>query len=410
MLQARLHAQTWSTDDFQLAPGLSAYSAQGQAWGISQNGDLFNVGYANKPDGTTPAVIRAQTVASGTVQNLAIGEFLLPGGANAAWNVFASGPVSATQNLFVGGYASDTKGSHWMINASSDGGATWSILNEYQYAAGLNAHCFGLATDGAATLYAAGSAVTKKGGSAVWLVRKGSLGSSGQWAWTVVANQANGSPHSVSVLPGSPQSTVFVAGSETGLVQNSYKPTTWVTRRSTNGGSTWATVDTFPTTRNSYALSSAVDSKGNVTVAGFGWNGSPAPEMWVVRQSMDGGNSWAAIDSTPGRAFGVTTVPRTDGSSLPDDVYVSGDVTVFPTPTTSSMYWVVRKLTASLTQQGTISWTATVVDSFQPVNSQSASADGGVLFAASSGDVCVTGTAADSAGKSHWITRTAPVP
>ena len=187
-----------------------------------------------------------------------------------------------------------------------------------------------------------------------------------------------------------------------GLVQNSYKPSTWATRRSVNGGASWTTVDSFPTTRGSSSQGTAVDSKGNVTVVGFGLNSASEGLLWTVRQSRDKGVTWATIDSTAGRAFGVTTVPRADGTALPDDIYVSGDVT-----TTFSMYWVVRKLTASLSAQGSITWSATVVDSSQPVSAQTVTACGGPIYVPASATLCVTGTAVDSAATHHWITRSA---
>jgi hypothetical protein len=390
---------TWTTDDFQLAPGFNANSGAYHALGFNQNGYLFNVGFATNANRTSPAVIRTQTIASGDIQDLATNEFQLSGSSVNAWKAFASGAVSgAQQNVFVGGLTTDKYGQHWMVNESEDGGMTWSTIEKFQYVSGLGAYCSGLAADGASTLYGAGSALlsSSKKSSSEWFVQKGSLGFGGQWSWTSVDTvSGSGGAISVAVLPSTSPSTVFVCGSVS---------TAWLTRRSTDGGSTWATVDTVA--NDASANSVTLDSRGNVIVVGYALDQADFSLHWTVRLSPDAGTTWAAIYSTPGRAFAVTTVPRTDGSSLPDDIYVSGDQNVPGCCTT----WIVRKLAASLSSQGTISWTATVLDNFQLDTGRDASGWGGIAFLPSSRALCVSGVASDMNFVEHWITRTAALP
>jgi hypothetical protein len=149
-----------------------------------------------------------------------------------------------------------------------------------------------------------------------------------------------------------------------------------------------------------------VDTKGNVTAVGFGMNSVSEGNIWTVRQSRDGGGTWATIDSISGRAFGVTTVPRPDG--LPDDLYVTGDQNEVSN-TSSPTYWHVRKLTASLAVQGAITWTAVDLDDLQLFSGQTASAQGGAVYDSGSDSLIVTGVATDGAAW-HWITRSAALP
>ncbi|HEU0038049.1 MAG TPA: hypothetical protein VFR76_02130, partial [Verrucomicrobiae bacterium] len=79
----------------------------------------------------------------------------------------------------------------------------------------------------------------------------------------------------------------------------------WTVRRSTNGGATWTTVDTFvlPSTGSSIYRAEArgigADALGNLYVVGRAaaqYKGS-GYFHWVVRKTANGGASWTTDDN-----------------------------------------------------------------------------------------------------------------
>ncbi len=93
-----------------------------------------------------------------------------------------------------------------------------------------------------------------------------------------------------------PSGGVFVAGTDATALYNTYA---WVVRHSGDGGATWQTVDTYHVGGNgentvNYAQGVAADGKGNVYVVGLA-NESDIGH-WIVRASSDGGSSWRTID------------------------------------------------------------------------------------------------------------------
>jgi hypothetical protein len=88
----------------------------------------------------------------------------------------------------------------------------------------------------------------------------------------------------------------------------------WTVRFSGNGGETWATVDApFPAGAGAWSVTS--DSQGNVYVTGS----EPATTTyseWVTRKSSNGGQTWQTVDtytlapdkSAVGHGLGVTAV------------------------------------------------------------------------------------------------------
>jgi hypothetical protein len=70
----------------------------------------------------------------------------------------------------------------------------------------------------------------------------------------------------------------------------------WITRRSVDGGTTWATVDDFSVSNgDAQAMSIAIDDDGNVLVGGGASSNSTS--MWKTRRSTDHGATWAEVDS-----------------------------------------------------------------------------------------------------------------
>lgn len=86
---------------------------------------------------------------------------------------------------------------------------------------------------------------------------------------------------------------IYIVGNAGGGVEN------WVVRRSLDRGETWQTVDRFIKPGREYSAASAVtvDSRnGDVYVAGVGGIRFGKLHGWVVRKSTDRGATWTTVD------------------------------------------------------------------------------------------------------------------
>lgn len=260
--------------------------------------------------------------------------------------------------LFATGNRSATVSGRAFVWQSLDHGATWTVSDP---SVGLATVL--LVTDVAAgntdSLYVCGTS----GGR--WMIRKGQRTSSGI-TWSTVDNPTLSGPASIFVRPGSPgqpdevlacgggwtvrrstdggvswatlnspggtyssqnasgvtvgpDGSIYVAGrtsktttTKTKLGKKVVTTTTteygWLTRRSTNGGTTWADVDYVVNGQPSPNL--AVDAFGRIFVVG--WT-SVAPTTWLVRGSADGGVTWLTTDlylpagATTSQAWGIAS-------------------------------------------------------------------------------------------------------
>ncbi|HEU0039095.1 MAG TPA: hypothetical protein VFR76_07470, partial [Verrucomicrobiae bacterium] len=98
----------------------------------------------------------------------------------------------------------------------------------------------------------------------VWTIRKGFGGSSFSAVDAVADCGVNG-------LLVHPTAGIFAVG-QTKIAINGTLTTGWGVRRSTNGGGTWSTIESFQLQRGLYAVaqSIAADAAGNIYLAGSG--------------------------------------------------------------------------------------------------------------------------------------------
>jgi hypothetical protein len=191
---------------------------------------------------------------------------------------------------------------YWYVRKSSDNGATWFTLekdNLYQYAPGKWINASGFAADGSGNIYVVGGAQDASKKSYLhWLVRKSSDG--GQ-TWTLVDDvQGPTSSFGANGAGFVPGAGVFVVGAPFAGWSSS-----WLVRRSPSGQSigepgTWSTVDN-PFAGAAQSVGS--DSDGNIYVVGARFLTSTVKgrattyPAWVTRKSSDGGNSWSTVDT-----------------------------------------------------------------------------------------------------------------
>jgi hypothetical protein len=102
----------------------------------------------------------------------------------------------------------------------------------------------------------------------------------------------------------------------------------WIVRRSTDGGTTWTTVDNFVEAGlTSRGASIAVDRSGQIFAVGYSLDsvvsGAQSPP-WLVRRSSDGGNTWQTIDKLPIGGAVTYAVARDVAIDPLGNVFVSG--------------------------------------------------------------------------------------
>ncbi|MCS6914074.1 MAG: hypothetical protein NZ890_12640 [Myxococcota bacterium] len=181
---------------------------------------------------------------------------------NSYGTAIAQDPAGA---LFVFGGYNDSMGSyHWYVRRSQNGGATWTLIDDFQLVAG-------------------------KSTSPGWSI--GVLGA-GQVVVTGDAKDATNRPSAV-------------------------------TRRTANGGMSWTTdVYQYPGGQDSTSSSVYVGSAGSVYLMGGGKDGS-GKFHWLVRQSVHGGDSYSILDDYL-HPDSITNIARAAVEQSPGVLYVLG--------------------------------------------------------------------------------------
>jgi hypothetical protein len=193
--------------------------------------------------------------------------------------------------LYSCGYELRNNRSYWQVRKSSNGGATWSIMDDAStWNSAGSSVALGLTTDSVGNVFASGSAFDKQGNE-YWVIRKGSnFGST--WSTSYKSGKLATGKGVVFVNPvsGGHAGGLFAVGSLTAT-----RTTQWSVLRSRDSGATWQWVDAWGTSKlngGAYARAITADGAGNIYVAGYDVMGVPA---WYVRRSRDGGNTWQTI-------------------------------------------------------------------------------------------------------------------
>jgi hypothetical protein len=393
LAEIQLPAQTWQTVlDYQLAPG---QSASGHALAADASGNVFSGGAAMDATKTGHGlVLRTDTTAVNwhlsddtNPDPTHYNSFVWRGlGFDPAGNLYSVGTLTPKCS------SRTCPGSSWYVRKTSNGGASWSTVDSFQYAPGNNSAARAFVADLVGNVCIAGYG-TDATGVMHWLIRRSVNGGS----WTLVddfpAPSTRASvPTEANAAHVAPGLGLFVVGqiaTQSGNV--------WLVRRSLNGGVTWSTVDTFQLVQglDAYAYGVSSDNQGNVYVGGGAIASQTAikgkvyySRDWIVRKSSDGGNTWATADvfsNTGAATFGLSM-----GRDSAGNVVEAGSVQ----DAQGVSHWLVRRPDASGVWQ--------TIDDFQLAPGFSAQAESVVTDAA--GNLLVTGGASDAAG-AHWIVR-----
>lgn len=313
-------------------PDPSQYESFVWNLGLDASGNVYSVGQLTPISSFLPSwYVRKRDAVSGTwstVDNYqyAAGQFMNATGFTA----------DDTGNIYVAGYGRETPkrrnqagNLHWLVRKSTDGGAHWTLVDDV---AGPTSN-FG--TRGAGFVPGAGIFVVgyPYGSSATsWLVRRSVSGEPGTWS-TVDSPFAGGAEEISSDGAGN----IYVVGSRYIQVTAKSGYQAWVTRKSSDGGSTWSTVDTFsyPSNKGTYANGIGRDADGNVMVVGRGLD-AQGQFHWLVRTIVSG--AWTTVDD-----FQFSSGKHSAASGVVTDAAGNLLVSGFGYDVAGS-HWIVRRL------------------------------------------------------------------
>jgi len=268
------------------------------SWGLaaSPSGAIFSVGNTY----TTWSQLVLGTSDSGSSWSV-LDDFAPPGrhvdffGWADLGGGIASDPAG---NLYVSGLSYPDEVSNaeaqWYVRRSTDGGVTWTTGDNFVKAPpDANADDIGLAADAAGNVYASATDFYWTGSNYrdLWTVRKGVGGTS----FSTVDTVPNSRPTDIFAHP---TAGIFVAGMTTITIKNQTS-NAWLVRRSTDGGATWSSVDTFQlsSSRSAVAMGISANASGIYVVGhAYNLNKGVASSHWIVRKSTNGGNSWTTVD------------------------------------------------------------------------------------------------------------------
>ena len=349
---------TWQTvDDFQYAPGKAAIN---RGIAASADGTLFVAGAGADAAGVNHGMVHRS----------------LDGGVN--WDTVLDAPsvnllriATSPSGLVLAVGTQAFANGKWVTYRSSDGGLTWSLADQFQFANGGAAIPWSITAD-AARIYVSGTARDAKNVDH-WVVRRSA---DGGLTWTTADDlPLQGATASIGITV-TPSGSVAAVG---------YTAAVWTVRRSTDGGNTWSTVDKYKLGNyTSVAKGVTAGANGNLYVTGS------AAGHWITRRSADGGTSWTTVDDF-----------TNNGSGTGAGVAVDAFGRVFAAGIGGNSRWIVHAST-----DAGATWVTTDDYQLSPTKTAQAQAVAGDA----SGNVFVVGGAFDAAGVNHSVVRKLATP
>ena len=327
-------------------PDYTQYHSSIYALGLDANGNAYSIGQL-WPNSSLPTYWHVRKSSNGGVNwsNVDLYQYT-PGrwayatgfAADDKGNIYVVG-IGADQTVVGSGKHTTTNSyNHWLVRKSPDEGQTWALVDDLQSFSGSTG-AYGACFVPGAGVFAVGGQFPGTGNSS-WVVRRSASGDQGTWS-TVDGHFALGAARAVA---GDSHGNIYVAGIQVITVTIKTHPLTtssyyaWVTRKSSDGGNTWSTVDTYEydaQNRGAYAFGIGRNAAGNVVVAGEAYDGQHT--RWIVRTPDSSGVWYTMDDFQPGngaRANGVAT-------DAVGNLLVTGEAN-----DGTSWHWIVRRLAA----------------------------------------------------------------
>jgi hypothetical protein len=196
--------------------------------------------------------------------------------------------LACTSASLVGCADVDTAGDPSVVTTDLNGD-TWTTVDDLPYTSGQGAVYTGVAVAPNGKVYVVG-ARTEASGNASWLVRESGNGGAG-FGFNSDFVYSDGTATAPGGIAIDSSGRIFISG--WGLDASGTMH--WLTRRSTDNGATWTTVDDWlPSNSQTFATSVAIDDADVIFVGGGATQNGDA--VWKVRFSTDHGATWSQAD------------------------------------------------------------------------------------------------------------------
>jgi hypothetical protein len=349
------HGIVWKTDTNQLAktdlstinwylsedtnPDPTQYQSYIWDLGLDAGGNLYSIGQLTPNSTGIPYwYVRKSSdrgltwTNAGAPYQYAAGQWIDATGfaADDLTNIYVAGWGQAQTIVGSGKHATTQIYNHWLVRKSADGGQTWTLVDDVQVPAG-SVGAAGAGFVPGAGVFVVGDPYASSASS--WLVRRSLNGEQGTWS-TVDSSL----PGSAAAVGSDSLGNIYVTGAK--WITTATKPhitgySVWVTRESSDGGTSWSTVDTFALAqKDSKGLGIGRNSDGKVVVAGHAYD-AQNKWHWIVRTPDASGAFTTMDDFQPGNgasALGVVT-------DAAGDLLVTGNA-----QDANGFHWIVRKL------------------------------------------------------------------
>jgi hypothetical protein len=283
----------------------------------------------------------------------------------------------------VGGANNLSNGGHWLVRRSTNGGNSWSTVDDFSDPTVPASSALAITTDGSNMLVGGWHNESPQNWYH-WIVRKS--GSSGT-SWNTQSDiSAIMYSAGVTALDTDPSGNIYAIGYD-------YDGTGyhWQVRKRASNGTTWTIVDDQPpSTYAFFPVAIVAPATNAIYVAGYQQTSTSSAAVWTVRKTTNGGTSWSTIDTFNNSSTGACAARGIAWNSQDSSVYVSGRCA-----TSTGYHWIVRR-----TANGGTTWT---VDDDYQLHSGTASYPNGIS-ATGGGHVYATGMGNDGS-HAHWITR-----
>ncbi len=248
------------------------------------------------------------------------------GGSSAA-SAIAISPING--EMYTVGNSSIGGNYNFFIRKSSDKGTTWKDAKSYLGGAAM-AYALAVAVHPTRG-YAVASGFTYDGSTFRWATL---ISRDGGGAWEVVDRYQYGGTHAIAhnIYIKEPN-TIFVVGTDSGA-------TTWVIRKSVDGGLNWQTIyqHQYVSGQAANAYDITGDTQGNLYTIG-GAKDEAGERRWQTHVSTDDGNNWTLIDD-----YVYTEHKHSRGKSITVDPFGNLYAAGRGTDKDGYTHWIVRKL------------------------------------------------------------------
>lgn len=313
------NGQKWITvDDYQYQSGSSSSDDIEPVLGKDIYGNLYVAGSSFDSEGNVHWIVRKSTD-SGSTWNT-VDDFRTTG----IVSIATSFTSDANGNIYVAGYGSTShSGYHWFVKKSNNAGATWSVIDNFQLPDKGDAGAASLTSDNNGNIYCTGIASNQ------WVVRRSNDNGN---TWTTVDNfQGAGDLSAPRTIIADATNTLYAAGTSFNPYPNG---NVWVVRKSVDSGITWGSVDNYQPSSAQIADPQGMATDTNGALYTVGKIQDATGFHWVTRRSTDQGATWSTIDN-----FQMRGKPMAEGKTIWTDA--SGNIY---TAGMASSRWIVRKV------------------------------------------------------------------